>query len=184
MHDNPWFAVDRYDATAPTGAKATYYVHDQKPWAAGVVPLHPDGTVTLVGQWRFPFGTYSWEVPEGGVPKDEDILGGIKRELAEEAGLKAEHWREVLRLQLSNASSNEFAYGFIAWDLSPTDTHSPDATEALAVARPPFREALAAATADLITDAITVALLLRVHHMAVEGELDPALAKAVLGSGG
>jgi len=180
VHDNAWFAVDRYDAIAPTGAKAKYHVHDQKAWATGVVPLHEHGTITLVGQWRFPFGAYSWEVPEGGVPKDEDILAGIQRELAEEAGLQARHWRHVLRMQLSNSSSNEVAYGFIAWDLSPTDAHHADDTEDLARARVPFREALGAVIAGHIVDAITVALLLRIHHMAVTGELDTALAKAVL----
>lgn len=181
VHDNPWFAVDRYDAVAPTGARADYFLHDQKARAGGVVPLHADGTVTLVGQWRFPFGTYSWEIPEGGIPRDEEILAGIQRELAEEAGLVAADWREILRMQISNSSSNEVAFGFLATGLARIAHENPDDTESLSVVQAPFGEALQAAVDGHIQDAITVAMLLRVHHMAVTGDLEPDLARAVLG---
>ncbi len=181
IHDNPWFAIDRYDAIAPTGTPATYYLHDQKAWATGIVPLHEDGTVTLVGQWRFPFGTYSWELPEGGAPKTEHPLDGAKRELAEEASLQAAEWREILIMHLSNSVNNEVAYCYLATGLSPRSDHSPDDTENLAIVRVPFREALDAVAAGQIQDAITVAALLRVYHMAVNGDLDPSLAQLVLG---
>ena len=178
--DNPWFSVDHYEATAPTGAAANYYLQSFKNWATGALPLYEDGTIVLVGQWRFPFGTYSWEIPEGGAPKHETPLAGVKRELREEAGLEAKDWRLVLTLQLSNSCSDEVAYGYLATGLSDIP-RAPEETEDLALVRVPFREALEAAFAGDIQDAITVAMLLRTHHMAYEGELDPAIAKAILG---
>ena len=181
LHDNPWFAVDFYEAIAPTGVHAKYYVHQQKTVAVGCLPLHDDGTVMLVGQWRFPFGTYSWEMPEGGSPPPEVPLEGCKRELAEETRLKAAEWREVLRMQLTNASTDEVAICYLATGLSPTEEHAADDTEDLALVRVPFREALDATVQGHIQDSMTVATLLRVHHMAVTGALDPALAQAVLG---
>ena len=45
----------------------------------------------------------------------------------------------------------------------------------------PFGEALEAATAGFIKDALTVAMLLRLHHMAAKGELTGSLARFVLG---
>ncbi len=180
VQDNPWFAVTTYDAVAPTGAPAAYHVLGFKNWAVGVLPLHDDGTVTLVGQWRFPFGTYSWEIPEGGAPKSEDPLDGAKRELREEAGLVAAEWRHILTMQLSNASSDEVALGFLASGFTLIDKE-PDATEALTSVRVPFREALSAAVRGRIQDSITVAMLLRVHHMAYEGELPQAMARKILG---
>lgn len=179
IHDNPWFAVESYDATAPTGAHATYYVQRFKNVATGVIPLHEDGTITLVGQWRFPHGDFVWEIPEGGAPKSETPLEGVTRELREEAGLVAAEWREILRMQLSNAASDEVCVGFLATGLTPCEAE-PEATEELAVARVPFREALHAAVTGRIVDSITVAMLLRLHHMAVEGELEPALCAALL----
>jgi 8-oxo-dGTP pyrophosphatase MutT (NUDIX family) len=179
VHDNPWFAVESYDAVAPTGAAARYHMQVYKNWAVGILPLHDDGAVTLVGQWRFPFGTYSWEIPEGGAPKDEAPVEGARRELREEAGLEAAELRQILTLQLSNASSDEVAIGFLATGLSPVP-HEPDPTEALAIVRVPFRDALNAAVKGEIQDSIAVAMLLRVHHMAVVGELSSALTRAVL----
>ena len=180
VHDNPWFALDVYDGVAPTGAEATYYLLNYKNAATGVVPLHEDGTITLVGQWRFPFRRYSWELPEGGAPKDEAPERGAARELREEAGLIAADLRLILTMQLSNASSDEVAHLYLATGLTPAPTER-DATEALAVVRAPFREALAAAVDGRIADALTVAALLRLHHMAVEGELEAGVAARLLG---
>jgi 8-oxo-dGTP pyrophosphatase MutT (NUDIX family) len=181
-YENPWLKVTEYDAVAPTGRPAFYGVVGFKNIATAVLPVHADGTVTLVGQHRFPFADYSWEVPEGGAPLDEDPLEGAKRELREEAGLEAEHWREVLRLQLSNSVTDEAAVGYLATGLAPcAHGPEPDETEALALARPPFREVLEAAVGGHLKDALTVAMLLRAYHMAREGALPGELARAMLG---
>ncbi|HJV40661.1 NUDIX hydrolase [Caulobacter sp.] len=180
VYDNPWITVTEYQAVAPTGRPALYGKVGFKNQAIGIVPLHADGTVTLVGQNRFSFANYSWELPEGGAPHGEDPLDGARRELAEEVGLMAADWRMILKMELSNSVTDEFAYGFLAMDLSPTDT-APDETEDLAVARVPFGEALDAAVAGHMPDALTVALLLRTHHMAVRGELPAALAALITG---
>ena len=180
VHDNPWFAADVYAGVAPTGAEATYYALRYKNAATGVIPLHEDGTVTLVGQWRFPFGTYSWELPEGGAPLLEPPIDGVRRELREEAGLSAGRLEPILTMQLSNASSDETAYIYLATNLGPAEMEC-DATEALALARVPFRQALKAAVDGRIRDSLTVAGLLRLHHMAVEGELEADVARLLLG---
>ena len=182
VYDNPWISLSEADAVAPTGEPALYGVIHFKNYALAILPLHEDGTVTLVGQHRLPFGDYSWEIPEGGGPRDLTPLEGAKRELAEEAGLEAADWREILRLQLSNSVTDELAFGYLATGLSPVrQAVDADPTEQLALARVPFREALAAATDGKMPDALTVAMLLRAYHMAHEGALPDALARAVLG---
>lgn len=177
---NPWVEVIEQPAVAPTGRAVTYGVLRFRNLAVGVLPIHADGTVTLVGQQRFPLAGYSWEMPEGGAPFDEDPLAGARRELAEEAGLQAAAWREALRLELSNSITDERAVCWLAWDLCPAQGE-PDETEALALARVPFRALLAEVAAGRVRDAMTVATALRAHHMAVEGELPADLARAMLG---
>lgn len=146
------------------------------------MPIDHDGTVVLVGQHRFPFADYSWELPEGGGPKGEHPLEGAKRELAEEAGLAAADWQEILRVQLSNSVTDEIAIGYLATGLgAATETHHVDDTEDISMVRVPFRDALDAAIAGHIRDALTVAMLLRAYHMAREGHLPDALARAMLG---
>jgi 8-oxo-dGTP pyrophosphatase MutT (NUDIX family) len=172
-------AVAEYDAIAPTGHPTLYGVVRFKNMALVVLPLHDDGTVTLVGQHRFAIPGYSWELPAGGGPHGIDALESARRELREEAGLEAADWREVLQFQLSNSITDEVGRGFIAIGLTPAPTQ-PDETEALALVRAPFRQVLDATVAGHIQDMPTLALVLRAYHMAREGALPGALAKAML----
>ena len=180
-YDNPWIQLREYDAKAPTGEPALYGVVGFKNVALAILPLHEDGTVTLVGQARFPLADYSWEIPEGGGPLGQDPLENAKRELREETGLEAADWREVLRMQLSNSVTDEEAIGYVAMGLTPSgEAGHADATELIAMARIPFREALEAVLAGHMRDALTVAMLLRGYHMAQEGALPSDLARKML----
>lgn len=179
VYDNPWLAVTEHTATAPTGLAATYSVLRPKHLAVGVLPLHSDGTVTLVGQARFALMNYSWEMPEGGAPFGEDPLEGAKRELAEEAGLAAGTWREVLRMEMSNSVTDERAISWLAWDLSPVPV-DPDPTEVIVTARVPFMTLLSEIDRGAVRDAFTVATTLRAYHMARESLLPGWLVHAML----
>lgn len=182
IYENPWIRVTEHAATAPTGAPATYGLVGFKNLAVAVLPLFEDGTTVLVGQHRFPAGDYSWEIPEGGSPLGTDPLESARRELAEETGLQAAEWREVLRAQLSNSVTDEQAVGYLATGLSPAPgDHGADDTEDLAMVRVAYREALNAAVAGHLKDVLTVAMLFKAYHMAREGLLAPALARAMLG---
>ncbi|HEY8572512.1 NUDIX hydrolase [Phenylobacterium sp.] len=182
VYENPWIRVSEHEAVAPTGQPAQYGVVSFKNLAMAILALHDDGMVVLVGQNRFALRNYSWEIPEGGGALDVEPLESAKRELVEETGLEAADWRHVLTAQLSNSVTDERAYGFIALGLShaPGGDHRDD-TEDLAMVRVPFREALDAALAGHLQDVLTVAMLLRAYHMAREGALPGALARAMLG---
>lgn len=177
--ENPWLRLTRHEATAPTGMKADYVVMRPRNLSVGVLPLHADGTVTMVGQQRFALMNWSWEMPEGGAPFDEDPLEGAKRELAEEAGLAAAHWREALKVEMSNSVTDERAVAWVAWGLSPVPV-APDPTEIIRVARVPFGDLLKEIKRGAIRDMFTVATALRAYHMAREGELPSELADAML----
>ena len=179
VHRSPWIELELHEATAPTGHAADYGVVRFQNHAIAVLPLFDDGSVVLVGQHRFPLGNYSWEIPEGGGPKDEAPVEAAKRELREEAGLLASDWRLVLEAELSNSVTDEIAFGFIALGLSETQVE-PDETEVLTLRRVPFAEALGLATSGVLRDVLTVAMLLRAYHMAKEGQLPPALCAAML----
>ncbi|HQT52738.1 MAG: NUDIX hydrolase [Phenylobacterium sp.] len=182
IYDNPWISLTEYDAVAPTGADALYGVVGFKNFALAILPVHDDGTITLVGQNRLPCDDYSWEIPEGGGPLADDPLESAKRELLEETGLAAARWREILRMQLSNSVTDEQAFGYLATGLSQVHAEPQgDGTEDILRARVPFREALDAAIGGYMRDALTVAMLLRGYHMAREGALPRELSAAMLG---
>lgn len=181
LYGNSWIRLTDYDCSVSSGRRFAYTVVSFEKLAAGVVPLHDDGTVTLVGQHRFPLDAYSWEIPEGGIEDDEEVLPGIQRELAEEAGLAAANWQQILHLHLSNSVTDEQAVVFMATGLSDVPA-SPDDTEDLALKRIPLIEALDMCSDGRITDAITVAGLLQVHLMAVRGLLPGDLNRIITGA--
>jgi 8-oxo-dGTP pyrophosphatase MutT (NUDIX family) len=176
---NPWIDIVEYDAVAPTGFETHYAVVRFRRLALGVLPIHHDGAVVLVGQQRFPTGDYSWEMPEGGGEPDEDPIDGAARELAEEAGLVARTWLKALEVELSNSVTDERGVCYLAWDLEPCEA-TPDETEHIDVVRVPFRALLQAVSSGQVRDSLTVATCLRAYHMAREGELPADLARAML----
>lgn len=179
VFENPWMTVTRHPVTAPTGVSADYVVMRPRNVGTGVLPIHDDGTVTLIGQHRFALMRYSWEMPEGGAPMDEDPFDAVRRELAEEAGLAAAHWLPALDVDLSNSITDERAMTWVAWGLTPVPT-DPDPTEVLVAARVPFRDLMAEIARGAVRDSLTVATAYRAYHMAREGQLPPALAAAML----
>jgi 8-oxo-dGTP pyrophosphatase MutT (NUDIX family) len=180
VFQNPWIRVEASRVTAPTGHPAHYGVVRFMNRAIAVFALHDDGTVPLVGQQRYATNAYSWEIPEGGGPMDEDPEDAARRELREEAGLVSSDMRKILEFDMSNSVTDEVAVCFLALGLTAAETE-PDETERFEYARVPFSQLLKAVINGQLRDGLTVACTLRVHHMAVSGELPPHLTKAVLG---
>jgi 8-oxo-dGTP pyrophosphatase MutT (NUDIX family) len=160
-YDNPWITVVHHDVLGPDGNPGIYGTVHFKAVALGVVALDAEDRVHLIGQWRYPLDRYSWELPQGGGDPAIDPLLGIQRELREEAGLEARDWREILRLDLSNSVTDELAIIWLATGLTVGEPE-PEGTEQLVRRVVPFDEALEMCLDGGITDAITVAALLRV----------------------
>lgn len=170
VYDNNWISVTEYDVLNPSGGEGIYGKVHFKNYAIGIIPLDNEMNTYLVGQYRFPLYAYSWEIPEGGCPFDEDQQQAAERELLEEAGLKAKNWKRILDMHLSNSVSDEAAAIFLARDLSQHEAE-PEETEDLAIKKLPFNEAYRMVEQGVITDAITVAAILKVKLMMLENEL-------------
>lgn len=177
-YENNWIRVDHHEVLGPSGSAGVYGTVHFKNLATGVVPIDENGNVVLVGQYRFPLQAYSWEIPEGGGPHSAGALESAQRELREECGLAARRWLEIQSMDLSNSVSDEHSSVFLAWELSEAPAQ-PDETERLQVARVPFWDAVDHAKRGEIRDAISVAALLRVALMALQGELPEQIARAI-----
>jgi 8-oxo-dGTP pyrophosphatase MutT (NUDIX family) len=161
VYDNKWIGVTEYDVINPNGGKGIYGKVHFKNLAIGALPLDEQGNTWLVGQYRFTVNDYSWEIPEGGGDPDTDPLESAKRELKEETGLVANHWTPLMEMHLSNSVSDEKAYIFLARDLEQREA-MPDETERLIVRKLPFEEACRMVENGEITDAMSVAAILKV----------------------
>lgn len=160
VFDNPWITVFEDRVINPRGGRNDYGLVQFKNRAVAIVPIDADGNTWLVGQHRYTLGAYSWELPMGGAPLEEDPLTAAKRELREETGLYAAHWEELMTLHTSNSITDEVGTVFVATDLSQGETDF-DETEVLDIHRLPLDEAIDMAKDGRITDAICVAALLR-----------------------
>lgn len=155
IYDNPWITVREDQVVRPDGEPGIYGVLHFKNMAIGVLPIEKDGSIYLVGQYRYPLESYSWEIPEGGCPEDEDPLEAAKRELLEETGLTAANWEYSGSAYLSNSVSDEVAHWYVATDLTQGEAQ-PEGTEDLIVRRLSFKDALAMVMAGDITDSLSV----------------------------
>jgi 8-oxo-dGTP pyrophosphatase MutT (NUDIX family) len=178
IYDNPWINVVEHEVLTPNGRPGIYGVVHTKHLATGVVPIDENGNVVLVGQYRFPLKAYSWEIPEGGGNANETPMEAVQRELQEETGLVARDWIHLQSLHLSNCISDETAEVFLAWNLEQ-GIADPDETEDLKVRRVSFAEAMDMVMKGGITDAISVAALLKTRLLMVEGALPKELRRLI-----
>ena len=167
-YHNPWIRVVEHQVTNPGGKPGIYGVVEFKNHAVAVIPVDADGFTWLVGQYRFPMGSYEWEIPEGGAPLGEDPLDCARRELLEETGLTAARYLPILEMQLSNSVSNERSTTFLATGISH-GTACPEETEKIAVRRLPLSEAIDMAVHNGIRDALSVASLLQLDALLRRG---------------
>lgn len=149
--------VDR--VTLPNGAGANREVVSH-PGGVCVVPYHDDGTVTMVRQFRYPFGQTVLELPAGKLERGEDHrLAGI-RELEEETGLTAGEFQYLGGLMSSPGFSDEVIHIYLARALRQGPCH-PDPDEFLEICRLPFEALVEQAMDGRLQDAKTVAGLLK-----------------------
>jgi len=122
------FRVDRLKLLDPDGQEFERVVV-RHPGAVTVVPAHDDGTVTLVRQYRAAVDEMVLEIPAGTRDKDgESAEATAKRELAEEAGLEAEHWERLIETWNTPGVSDQHTTVFLATGLRQRDS-SPDGVE-------------------------------------------------------
>ena len=177
-YENDWIRVDHHEVRKPTGGPGIYGVVHFKNHAVGVVPIDERGNTILVGQYRFPLGYYSWEIPQGGGLADKPLVESARRELREECGVAAGQWLKILGIDLSNSVTNEQGTAFLAWDLRE-ETAEPEDTEQLQLLRLPFWDAVKRAEKGEIRDGVSIAALFRVALMALQGELPEPLVQAL-----
>jgi len=143
------------------GSRGSYlYQIIRHPGGAGVLPLHDDGSVSLIRQFRPAADAFLLEIPAGRLGPGELPLLCARRELQEETGLSAEQLQPLGMMHSSLGVFDEVIHLFAATGISQGEA-VPEDDEDIEVVRMPFAEALAMADQGGISDAKTILALFR-----------------------
>ncbi len=169
-YENPWIKIIEDKVKNPAGNDGIYGVVHFKTNAIAIIPLDENNNTWIVGQYRYPLNSYEWEVPEGGCPWGTSPVDTAKRELIEEVGLQAEHLELILEMQLSNSTTDEISYTYIARGLTYIGEH-PEEEEQLVIKKLPFEEVYQMVMRGEIRDGLSVASILKAKILLAEGKL-------------
>jgi len=138
--------------------------------AIAAVPLLDNGSVMLVRQYRQAASGPLLEIPAGGVNSGEDIDDCVRRELMEEIGLAPGEVQRLFSMFVAPGYSCEQIHVYLARDFAKKKTKGDDDefinTEILTL-----DEALAKIDDGEIRDAKSIAGLLYVYRMRVDGTI-------------
>jgi ADP-ribose pyrophosphatase len=146
------FRVDEIRVPDNKKSRREYLTH---PGAVGVLAIDSKSRIILVKQHRYPVDEFTYEIPAGKLTPGEKPLACVKRELEEEAGVRAKTILPLLSFWPTAAFSNEVIHLFIAGGLIETAVN-PDEDEFIELARKTPDQMMAMIRRGQIRDSKTI----------------------------
>jgi ADP-ribose pyrophosphatase len=151
--------IEQMEVEVGQKGRHTYQII-RHPGGAGVLPVHNDGTISLIRQLRPAVDAVMLEIPAGRLSPGEAPSVCARRELREETGITAEELIPLGTVCSSPGVFDEVIHLFAATGISQGPAQ-PESDEEIEVLRLPLAEALQMACDGRISDAKTLAALLR-----------------------
>lgn len=123
----------------------------------------PRPRVLLERQYRHAAGDYLWELPAGRIDPGEKELKAAQRELIEETGYRASHWRRILKFYASPGFVAETMAVYLATGLQ-TGAAEPEDDEVIHKRMVPLPAAVKMVLKGTIRDAKTICSILWLEH--------------------
>jgi ADP-ribose pyrophosphatase len=95
VYEGAIFGVRKDEVIEPSGVHATREMITH-PGSVVVLPVLPDGRIVLIRQYRHAAKQYLWELVAGRIDAGENPRKAAARELIEETGYRAKHFRVFL----------------------------------------------------------------------------------------
>lgn len=112
----PWYYINEDKFELPDKKQGKYYTVNTHN-SVIVLPLTEDNKILFIKQYRYPVDGFYYELPAGGIEKDDSILTSAHKELEEETGHKARKFKKIGTYAPMNGLCKEMCTVFIATDL-------------------------------------------------------------------
>ncbi|OGH06424.1 MAG: hypothetical protein A2W22_06485 [Candidatus Levybacteria bacterium RBG_16_35_11] len=168
VHKTDLFQIIEQTITGKNKTKK-YEIVERRPTTI-VFPLTESFEIYLLSQYRSLFNKTIIEAVSGHVDNSESPFKSAKRELKEEAGLIANTWEELLRVDASASVIRSVMHLFLARDLEETDS-SPEEGEEIKIIKMPLSDAIEKIEKREITSGPTVLGLLYIDKLIKEKKL-------------
>ena len=171
VYKGPFFWVSADDVQEPGGIRTR---RDIIHHTGSVVILAVDESrsaprILLERQYRHAASDYLWELPAGRVESGEQELVAAKRELQEETGYSATHWRRILKFFVSPGLVAETMAVYLATGLRRGKAH-PEADEIIYKRLFPLPTVVRMVVSGTIRDAKTISSVLWFDHVSRTGQ--------------
>lgn len=167
VYENPWLFVREDTVITPSGKDGLYGVVESKSESVFVVPIDTDGNTYIVQQEHYTTKELAWQCVAGRTD-GEPIDVAAKRELLEEAGLKAESITILSHARTASGVSTFRSNLCLARDLTPDMTYF-DADEITTIKKIPLKDVQKMIVAGEITATESIAaFLLAIAYLGTE----------------
>jgi ADP-ribose diphosphatase len=165
VYRGPVFSVSTDHVLEPGGIKVR---RDLVHHSGSIVVLAVDESratprVLLERQYRHAAGDYLWELPAGRIDPGENELEAAKRELIEETGYRAAHWRRILKFYASPGFVAETMAVYLATGLRLGEAE-PEEDEVIQKRLTPLPTVVQMILNSTIRDAKTISSVLWLDH--------------------
>ena len=165
VYRGPVFSVTTDDVEEPNGVRARRDVihHTGSIVVLAVDDSGPTPRVLLERQYRHAATDYLWELPAGRIDPGEQELHAAKRELLEETGYTASHWRRILKFFASPGFVAETMAVYMATGLRKGEAQ-PEDDEVIYKRLVPLPAVVRMILNGTIQDAKTISAVLWLDH--------------------
>lgn len=166
VYRGPVFSVTTDHVDEPGGIRVRRDVihHSGSIVVLAVDDSKPAPRVLLERQYRHAAKDFLWELPAGRVDPGEQELAAAKRELIEETGYRAAHWRRILKFYASPGFVAETMSVFLATGLGAGEAE-PEDDEVIYKRLVPLPTAVNMVLNGTIRDAKTISSILWLDRM-------------------